>query len=85
MRTRKIQLEAAIYVGDDADTEISLTGEYYEGCKGDRGPHGEPMTPDDDPEIYILTSFDEDGMEVELTEEQEEMARAALWEAVANY
>ena len=85
MRNSKIQIESAIYVGDDADTEISLTGEYYDGCKGERGPYGEPMTPDDEPEIYILSSVNGDGEDVELTEEQEEMAKSALLDTVANY
>ena len=73
--------ETTITLYDEHDVETIITGEYHPGLKGNRDRWGAPEAPDDDPEVYIISAVDTEGEEIELTDNEEEIARTALWEA----
>ena len=62
-----------VTIHDDNDKDITVDIAYSKGMPG-RREFGAPIEPDDDDEIEIIGAWDEDGSQVELTDEQEEMA-----------
>lgn len=62
-----------VTIYDDNDKAITVDIAYSKGMPG-RREFGAPIEPDDPDEIEIVGAWDEDGAEVELTDEQEEDA-----------
>lgn len=42
---------------NDVDVELEIEYNFYGGCRGARGAYGEPLEPDDAPEIEILKAI----------------------------
>ena len=53
---------------------IYIDGVYIPGLPARRDEYGAPESPDDDPEVEITSATDEDGGDVELTDEETEEA-----------
>jgi len=66
MRTREV--ETTILRGD---MTIYIDGVYIPGLPARRDEYGAPESPDDDPEVEILRATDEDGGDVELTDDRD--------------
>tara|TARA_R110002153_G_scaffold145447_2_gene296712 strand:- start:1470 stop:1814 length:345 start_codon:yes stop_codon:yes gene_type:complete len=66
------ELSTTIYSGEDEP--IYVSGLLIPGLPCQRFEYGAPMDPDDDPEVEVTGAVDDDGKDVELTEEQEEEA-----------
>ena len=69
---------------DDLDREIKVELEITPGMKGSKDSWGCPMEPDDPDTIEILSAIREDGEEIELTADQEETARLAAEDQIAD-
>jgi hypothetical protein len=64
--------------------EITVFGEFEEGERG-RREAGVPIEPDYPDAMAVLGAEDADGNKVELTDDQEREAEAALWEELKSY
>ena len=71
-------LETIIYRDDDS--AISVSALFIPGMLARRDEYGAPESPDDDPDIEIVNAYDEDGHEVELTDDEEAEAMEQLWD-----
>jgi hypothetical protein len=67
-----IELETVIY--DDEDNATYISAVLIPGLPARRDCYGAPESPDDDPELEVVASVDEDGHDVDLTDEQTEEA-----------
>lgn len=66
-------MKKQVTIHDGKDNAITVDIAFYKGMPG-RREFGAPIEPDDDDEIEIIEAWDENGIAVELTDEQEEMA-----------
>ena len=64
--------------------EITVFGEFEEGERG-RREAGVPIEPDYPDTMAVLGAEDAGGNKVELTDDQEREAEAALWEELKGY
>ena len=58
-----------VQIYDDNDRLITITANIIKGLPGITGDYGQKMTPDDEDEIEIVKSYDEDDNDVILTPE----------------
>ena len=77
-----MHLETAIF--DEQDQLIQINGYLIVGQRGMRDMYGQQETPDDPDEVEIESAFLGD-KEIELTDEQTEWAREALWDEAKTY
>lgn len=70
-------LHAEIILEDDQTGYV--TGEYIEPSRGRRDEYGAPLEPDTPSCMAVHSVFDEEGEEVELTDDLREKAEEALW------
>ena len=61
------------------DMTIYIDGVYIPGLPARRDEYGAPESPDDDPEVEIKQATDEDGGDVELTDEETEEAKENIF------
>jgi hypothetical protein len=59
---------------DDEDNEIEVEFDYTPPCPCSRFEYGAPMEPDHPAEFDFNNAKDEDGNEIEITDEQQEQA-----------
>jgi len=70
---------------DDVEIKLDIEYTYYKGCRGARDSlcgkagAGPQLEPDDEPEIEILSVKDENGLEFELTKQEDEEIEQKLW------
>ena len=69
---------------DEQDRIIQINGYLIVGQRGMRDMYGQMETPDDPDEVEIESAFLGD-KEIELTDEQTEWAREALWDEAKTY
>ena len=77
-----MHLETAIF--DEHDQLIQINGYLIVGQRGMRDMYGQMETPDDPDEVEIESAFLGD-KEIELTDEQTEWAREALFDEAKTY
>ena len=77
-----MHLETHIF--NDQDQLIQINGYLIVGQRGMRDMYGQQETPDDPDEVEIESAFLGD-KEIELTEEQTEWAREALFDEAKTY
>jgi len=77
-----MQIQAIIITRDYE--EITVFGEFEEGERG-RREAGVPIEPDYPDTMAVLGAEDAGGNKVELTNDQEREAEAALWEELKGY
>jgi len=77
-----MHLETMIF--DEHDRIIQINGYLIVGQRGMRDMYGQMETPDDPDEVEIESAFLGD-KEIELTDEQTEWAREALWDEAKTY
>ncbi len=77
-----MHLETHIF--NDQDQLIQINGYLIVGQRGMRDMYGQMETPDDPDEVEIESAFLGD-KEIELTEEQTEWAREALFDEAKTY
>ena len=77
-----MHLETHIF--NDQDQLIQINGYLIVGQRGMRDMYGQMETPDDPDEVEIESAFLGD-KEIELTDEQTEWAREALWDEAKTY
>ena len=61
-----------VQIYDDNDKLITITANIIKGLPGLRGDYGQKMTPDDEDEIEIVESYDEDDYN-EIMDDYEDM------------
>jgi hypothetical protein len=64
-----------VIIFDEDDNEIFVTVVRNPGERGERDKYGVPMTPDDEVEYEIEAAVDEEGNNINLTEDQIAEAR----------
>ena len=72
------------HICDDQDQLIQINGYLIVGQRGMRDMYGQMETPDDPDEVEIESAFLGD-KEIELTDEQTEWAREALFDEAKTY
>ena len=68
----------------DTDEEITVTGNFIAGCLGSRNEYGAPNEPDD-PSYWEIESAEMNGVEYELSTEQEREAEEAFADLEPEY
>ncbi len=72
-------------VRNEEDVSLTIEGTYVPRCKGATdGRYGPPIEPDEPAVIEIDSVLDEDGNEVELTEDESERAQEEGMRALAD-
>lgn len=66
--------------GDDTDLAVEVLFDYLPASRGSRGFFGEPMEPDENETVEIVSATDTDGQKVELTNGEVESLEAQAWE-----
>ena len=78
-----MSIEAHFY--NENDQLIAVTGFLIQGQKGICEYGERQQTPDDEPEMEITSSMDAEGLDVELTPEEQQDALEALWGELKAY
>ena len=73
----------AIEIGD-TETTLAITYQHTPPSRGQRGPHGEPLEPDAESEIEILSATDEAGNECDLETIENINALSLCWDHLEN-
>ncbi len=66
------------------ETALTITYEYTPPSRGQKGPHGEPLEPDAESEIEILSATDEAGNECDPETIENINALSLCWDHLAK-
>lgn len=77
-------MSETITIYDDEDNEIIVTGNFIAGCLGSRNEYGAPNEPDD-PSYWEIEGAEMNGVEYDLSPEQERQAEEEFAEFEPEY
>ena len=75
-------IEQTIFPDNAVEIDLTITYEYTPPSRGQRGPHGEPLEPDAESEIEIISVTDEAGNECD--PETIENINSLCWDHLAK-